>query len=153
MKLTKVWHLNGRTTVEWREGNGNDEQKSSLTHCADPPNKSFMEALAAVEHDLLRMSGQTSQAFKAAFSLTGFSVSRSGSGRRVFNATAFFEWGWGGKGESIAPLREGLDDDEGPSFISNTVLKHFDQLTAEALKYANAERQIQMDLPEEAVAE
>ncbi len=153
MKLTKVWHLNGRTTVEWREGNGNDEQKCSLTRCADPPNKTFMEALAAVEHDILRMSGQTSKSFKEAFSLTGFSVSRSGLGRRVFQPTGFMEWGWGGRGESIATLREGLDDDEGPSFVSNTVLKHIDRLIAEGEKYANAERQIQMDLPEEAAAE
>lgn len=153
MKLTKVWHLNGRTTVEWREGNGNDEQKCSLTRCADPPNKSFMEALAAVQHDLLRMSGQTAKSFKAAFTFTGLAISRSGAGRRIFTPTGYMEWGWGGKGQSIPPLREGLDDDEGPSFVTNTVLKHIDRLVAEGVKYANAERQIQMDLPEEAAAE
>lgn len=153
MRLTKVWHLNGRTTVEWREGNGNDEQKCSLVKCADAPNKSFTEALAAVEHDLIRMSGQISKSFKAAFTLTGMSISRSGSGRRVFQPTGYMEWGWGGRGESLPPLREGLDDDEGPSFVTNTVLKHIDRLIAEGEKYANAERQIQMDLPDEAAAE
>ena len=140
--ITKVKHHDGKTTVEWTDPNGKHLESTTLTDCPDPPKKSFLEALAAVEQEVVRRIGIQGKSFSAAFSLTGVTVSTNIHGHRQFKPSGYLRCGYGGgTGMSLPLLREKVDDEGGDSVLSDVALKRFEKLLSEALAYSKQDRQ------------
>lgn len=139
--ISKVKHHDGRTSVEWTEPNGKHLASASLVDCPDVPEASFLEALEAVQTEILRRIGITGQTFAKAFVLTGISVSTNLHGHRQFKPSAYLRCGYGGgTGISLPLLREKVEAEGGDNVLSDVALKHVEKLLAEGARYANQER-------------
>lgn len=160
-EVTKVYHLNDKTTVLRTQENGKHEEGLSLEACPDKPKKDFLDALAHLDATLVaRAKGCVT--FKAAkpdegkaskyFTLTGITMSRTPGGRRKFTASCKIDLGWGEKGASLADLLE-PDDEAGEGKANVLTEEELDAIKAlfeQARLYAEGERETQakMDLEE-----
>lgn len=161
MEVTKVYHLNGETTVLRTKPNGRHDEGLSLEKCPDDPEDAFFDAMATVEACLVeRAKGRVT--FKKAppdegkaskyFTLTGITMSRSSNGRRQFTASCKINLGWGEKGASLALLLEPDEERDGESgtgngnVLTDEELEAIESLFDEGNRYAEGHRETQREM-------
>ncbi len=153
MDITQVKRVNDQTTIVWTTPNGQHEEHHELTACPDVPDQLFLEAMAAVEADLVKRTG-LGEKFAKVFKLIGVSVTPNANGRRQFVPKVKIDFGWGEKGAAMSLLLE--PDDEGKRTTGKNVLtdvevKRLDALFECGAAYATGERhQAKLALEEDA---
>ena len=146
MEVTKVKYQGEVVIVHRMRYNGTTEEKLTL-ECGDAPNKSFFDAMRAVEADVLNRSGLKTKTFEKAFALTGVSVAKDKHGHRLFSLSATLQFGYGPAfGIALPLLREKVEDEGGETVLSNIECKHIVALLDEGNQYAEGAR-VQGELP------
>lgn len=155
MRITKIAHKDGRTSIDREDENLGSPEFTSLPKCRDKPEPSFFKALSALAGDVLFVLELPVEYGEEEFEVISTSVDYDKHGNRGFVFSARKKVGAGVFSVSTPRLRERANEDgEGGEeasdvFLTHDQLKRVDALLMEAARYLSGKReQLSLDIGE-----
>lgn len=144
IEVTNIKFRAEQVTIMGLETNGAHKARVSLVDCPDKPSARFKDALAAVQEDVLKMTGIKGDGFVKAFSLYGVGVDTDKHGHHGFTFMVSLTTAWGTAHLALPRLRERVDDESGAGVLSDVTQKRVGTLLAAAADYYAQDREQQV---------